>query len=121
MRFPLRRAFSLVEILVVVVILMIVAAFLLPKYLKGGKTTAGKVQESPKQRAKLVDCANNLNQIRMAYQMAASASEDETRPQSLADLKRYGLSDAMLQCPVSKVPYQYNPATGEVKCSHPGH
>jgi hypothetical protein len=125
MRARCRRAFSLVEIMVVVVILMIVAAVLLPRYLRGGNTTAGKAIQGPQtpiQRAHEVDCLNFRNQIRQAWQMAAGAGGEEgEKPRSLADLKRYGISDEMTRCPVGHEPYLFNPETGEVKCQHPGH
>jgi len=118
-----RRAFSLVEILVTVAILTIIAAIILPRYLRGGpKTSTGRSlqDEAPVQRAHGVECANALNQIRQAYTMATSADE-EHRPQSLADLKSYGISDKMTICPVGKVPYVFNSATGQVQCPYPGH
>jgi prepilin-type N-terminal cleavage/methylation domain-containing protein len=113
-----RRAFSLVEILVVVVIIMILAAIMLPRYLGGAKNAAGQKTASPMQRAKGVDCANNLSQIRLAYQ-AQTIGDDENKPRSLAELR--GPSPSMLACPVGKEPYQFDPATGAVRCVHPGH
>src|SRR3712207_887123 len=98
------RAFSLIEILVVVVIIMILAAFLLPKYLKGGTTPAGRKVEAPMQRARGVECGEYLRQVRQAYQMATMTGE-ESRPQSIADLRPYGVSDSIARCPVGKEPY----------------
>lgn len=112
-----RRGFSLVEILVVAVILVALAAFLMPRYLSSSKTGDGKTVPSPMQRAHGVECTNNLMQIRQALQISAGADE-ENRPRSLADLR---LPASMLACPVGKEPYQYNPATGQVRCIHPGH
>jgi hypothetical protein len=43
---------------------------------------------------------------------------DETYPASLNEL---GLPASMLVCPVSQQPYQYDPATGQVRCPTPGH
>jgi len=118
-----RRAFSLVEILVVLVILMILAAIILPHYLGGGKTPNGRTVDSPKQRAQGVECASNLRQIRAAYTMATGGAtgQDDVRVQSLADLKSQGVSDSMTRCPVGGEPYQFDPATGAVRCVHPGH
>jgi prepilin-type N-terminal cleavage/methylation domain-containing protein len=116
----MKRAFSLVEMLVVVVVIAILAAFLLPRYLKGGMTPAGRKVEAPIQRAHGVECQNNLQQIRMAYQIATSAGE-ETRPQSLADLRAQGVTEQMIRCPVGREPYQFDPARGLVQCPHSGH
>lgn len=116
-----REGFSLIEILVVVVILIALAAFLLPRYLGGAKTASGKKIESPIQRAHSVDCMNNLRQIRAAYQIAMTGSEEEQRPQSLAELRRQGISENMTRCPVGKEPYVFDPATGQTRCPHPGH
>ncbi len=114
-----RRAFSLVEMLVVIVIIAILAAFLMPRYL-GGKDGAGKKITSPMQKAHSVECQNNLSQIRQAYTMASTLDE-EHRPQSLAELRSQGVSDAMTRCPVGKQAYQFDPSTGRARCVHPGH
>jgi prepilin-type N-terminal cleavage/methylation domain-containing protein len=113
-----RRAFSLVEILVVVVIIMILAAIMLPRYLGGAKDAAGKKTTSPMNAAKGVDCANNLSQIRLAIQ-TQTLGDEENKPKSLTELK--GMPASMFVCPVGKEPYQYDPATGQVRCVHPGH
>lgn len=122
MRQRLRRGFSLVEMLVVLVVIAVLAMFLFPRYLGGGKTPDGKTIQSPKQRGQSVECRNNLSQARMAYQMAtASALDDEGRPRSLADLKAQGLTDSMMACPVGKEPYRFDPANGRIGCAHSGH
>ncbi len=115
-----KRAFSLIEIMVVLVLLVLLAAFLMPKYLRGSKTASGKRVEAPIQRAQSVDCGNNLRQIRGAVQMATTADE-ENKPQSLAALRTYGVSEAMTVCPVSRQPYQFAPANGQVSCVHSTH
>ena len=114
-----RRGFSLIEILVVVVVLAVLAAVLLPKYLKGGKTPGGKQVESPIQRGRTVECINNLSQIRQAYQIATSADE-ENKPQTLDDFTR-SLPASMKRCPVGGQPYQFDPASARVACVQSGH
>lgn len=117
----LQKGFSLVEMLVVVVILAILAAFLLPNYLGGRKTPGGKTIESPKQRAQSVECKNNLSQIRQAYTMA-TATGDENRPSTLADLKTYGVTESISKCPIGGEPYQLLPGDQKVvRCVHSGH
>ena len=114
------RAFSLVEMLVVLVIVGVLAAFLLPNYLKGGKTPSGRRIESPIQRGHSVECMNNLQQIRQAHQMASM--DEENHPRTLADLRPQGISDRMTRCPVGSVSYVYQPGSQRVAtCPQPGH
>ncbi|MCL6536592.1 MAG: hypothetical protein K6U77_11030 [Armatimonadetes bacterium] len=76
---------------------------------------ASRVGEA-RQAAESVECHNNLSQIRAAIQMRTTT--DETYPASLNEL---GLPASMLVCPVSHQSYQYDPATGQVRCMTPGH
>lgn len=69
-----------------------------------------------RQAAESVECRNNLSQIRAAIQMRTTT--EETYPASLSEL---GLPPSLLGCPVSQQPYQYDPATGQVRCTTPGH
>ena len=115
------RGFSLVEILVVMLIIMILAAILLPRYLGEGKNSIGQRVQSPIKRAKSVECINYLAQIRQAYQMATMTG-DEYRPQSLADLRSQGVSESMMKCPVGGQPFVWDPMSGRVaRCTYPSH
>lgn len=69
-----------------------------------------------RQAAESVECRNNLSQIRQAVQIRTTT--EETYPASLQEL---GLPAQMLSCPVSGQPYQYDPATGQVRCATAGH
>lgn len=113
-----RRAFSLVEILVVIVIIGVLAYFLLPKYLSSTTNAAGKKVDSPINRAKGVECQNNLQQIRAALNMNSMMDEETRPPQSLAELK---LPSSMYSCPVAKVTYRYDPRSRRVACPYPNH
>lgn len=70
-------------------------------------------------RAKDDVCMNNLRQIRLAIEVAKSADPDGTLPATLEEVR--GLGPDMKACPIDKVAYEYDPATGTVKCNHPGH
>ena len=119
MRIQRRRGFSLIEMLVVVVVIAVLAAILLPRYTKGGKTTTGETVETPIQRAHSVECQNNLRQIRQAYQMATTL--EETRPTTIEELRSQGVSDSISRCPVGQEPYRLDAASGRVQCVHAGH
>lgn len=69
-----------------------------------------------KQSAHSVECRNNVSQIRQAIQMRTTTEESPP-----PDLNGLGLPQAMLVCPVSGQPYQYNSTTGQVRCTTPGH
>jgi hypothetical protein len=111
-----RRAFSLVEILVVAIIIIALAAWLFPKYLSSAKSATGKTADSPMQRAKGIECTNNLSQIRQALQIA---SMNEDKPQSLQQLR--GIPASMFKCPVGGEDYRFDPQSQKVMCPHPGH
>jgi hypothetical protein len=111
-----RDAWSLVEILVVIALLLILAIWLLPKYTSGTKPS-GQPHQTPKNAALAVQCRNNLQQIRLSIRMSRPTGE-EPLPASLQDLR---LPAEMLYCPVSKQPYWYDPQTGRVQCPTPSH
>jgi hypothetical protein len=61
-------------------------------------------------------CRHNLSQIRMAIEIYQDS--DGGNPPSLSVLK---LPADMLCDPIDHKPYSYDPTTGIVKCTHPGH
>src|SRR5262249_1735666 len=90
MNSPTRRAvlaFSLVEVLIVAVLLIALAAFLLPRYLGSGKTVDGKNAPTPVSRAKDTVCQSNLQQLRAGLASLKAGDPDGANPQSLAELK----------------------------------
>ena len=109
----MRRLFSMVEILVVLVIICILATVLVPRLIGGGKDAAGKPVLTHKQRAQQVGTISYVSQIQQAITMYKMDNE-ERLPTSLTELKRYGVTDEMLIDAVSKQPLQYNSQTGEV-------
>jgi hypothetical protein len=112
------RAFSLVELLVVAVILVLIGSSLAYFYLgSGGKGKNGE-KKTPISAAKSTVCNSNLKQVRQAIEIAKTGDTDELLPQSLTELK---LPSELLRCDVGKEPYQYDSQTGTVRCLHPGH
>jgi len=78
-----------------------------------GITVPGAVRDA----ALDADCQHNLRQIRLAIELARDTNNDES-PASLDDLH---LPASMLKDPIDHKPYVYDPSTGIVKCTHPGH
>ena len=108
-----RSAFSMIEILVVVAILCVLAAFLIPRYAGGKDPLSGKRVAAPKDRAKAVAGASYAGQINQAIQMYKMDHDDQPPP-SLLELKKYGVVDEMLLDPVSRKPLTYDPQTGQL-------
>jgi hypothetical protein len=117
---------ALVGILIAVAIIAVAIVFLYGNKAKtpaptrpgGPTTTLGQSMEKGTE----VACMNNLRQIRAAISMEKlSDPESAAPPPNLTVLKRDGVTQDMLSCPVTHQPYQYNPATGQVWCTTPGH
>ena len=109
----MRRVFSIIEILVVLIIICILATVLIPRLIGGGKDAAGKPTLTHKERAQQVGTISYISQIQQAITMYKMDNEDRL-PQNLQELKRYGVMDEMLIDSISKRPLQYNPQTGEI-------
>jgi prepilin-type N-terminal cleavage/methylation domain-containing protein len=111
------RGFVLVEILLVIAIIALLAGAYYG--LKGGNE--GNTSEDKSIPARSIDkghsveCMNNLSQLRMAIQMETDPV-DGTLPDKLPDL-----GSSVMKCPVSGKPYVYDPKTGKVHCTTPGH
>ena len=115
MKHKAKQAFSLVELLVVIAVIAIAAAYFLPRYL-GGTSLDGKKHNSPISAARSVECQSYLLQVRQGINM--SKINEEKLPETIAALK---LPDEVTHCPVGHEEYVYDPAKGEVHCPHPGH
>lgn len=111
------NGFALVEILVVVVIIAILAIILIPKY-TGINSTGKEKINAPIKRAESVECMNNLQQIRSAITLYTN--QNEQNPPSL-DAISGSISKTTFKCPVSGIPYNYDPSSGKVSCATPGH
>lgn len=124
-----RGNWSLIGLLVAVAIGMVVFyVVLMPKLnttseraQKEGLVTVKKDQTiygASLDKAKETECSSNLGQIRTMVTSAKAENESGQPPKSLAEMK--GLQ-SIESCPVTKQPYSYNPTTGEVHCTTPGH
>ena len=111
-----RRGFVLVEILIVIAIvaLLVVGYYGLSSNGEGEAET--QKPSTPKQaidRAKAVECAANLKSLRGEIEIFQI--ENGRYPE------KFNPSGAVGTCPVSGKPYVYNPQTGEIHCTTPGH
>ena len=115
---------TLVATLIVIAIMGILAVAMLRPWAVGGTAKParadGKGNSIPGlARLKAEDevCRSNLGQVRLMIQTQMGG--EDTPPASLTELR--GLPKEFLSCPIGKEPYQYDPATGTVRCVHPGH
>lgn len=97
-------------------------------FVNGGFGLAGKTPERADGRGETMvgrsllraqdsKCQSNLGQVRQGIQIATDPVEN-TAPQTLEETR---LGGQFYVCPIGKERYQYDPATGQVKCPHPGH
>jgi len=77
----------------------------------------GQNIHSSLEAGKKVECQSDLQQLRTAIQMQKDSTGQY--PASLADLGTQ--MTALETCPSSGRPYQYDPSTGKVWCTTPGH
>ncbi len=109
--------FALVEIMLVIAIIALIAA----GYYglsgrdgveeEGAQTTPGRAMEA----ARSAECASNLNQLRMMIQMHVTEHGEYPREFRPGDQGTIG------RCPVSNEAYRYDPQTGRIACTTPGH
>jgi hypothetical protein len=126
MRVDNRGSWSLLALLVVVAIIVVWAALYFGKSGGTGLTSVQKnnqlVDSKSKKNTvfgqaidtgKAQDCRERLRQIRLGIETYKTT--DEGNPRTLKDV---GLSVGpdYFECPMSKQPYTYDPATGTVHC-----
>lgn len=112
------RGMGLVEILVVMALLFAVAAFLYPHYVGNRRTADGKAA-TPMAKAHDTECLSNIRSVRQSIAAFKAGDSEEKNPTALIDIR--DLPKDLRECPVSHMPYQYNPQTGEVICPYPAH
>jgi len=113
-----RQGFSLIEILVVMVIIVILSAVTYSVLFGHSKNAPPGKGHNPMERAHDTECINNVHQVHLAILAAQAGETDGKNPASLEELK---LPKEMLSCPMGHVPYVYDPVTGQVHCPYPGH
>lgn len=109
---PTRRGFALIELIVVIVIIAALAGFYFHSK-KGGMGTTQTTPGAAMSKAQGTACSSNLQQQRAYIQMQVTDTE-----QFPAGLETQGGID---RCPDSGQPYAYDPQTGAVSCTTPGH
>ncbi|MDQ2730182.1 MAG: hypothetical protein M3Y56_00865 [Armatimonadota bacterium] len=78
----------------------------------------GQVQTQSLDRGKATACSSNLSQLRTAI-IGYRGDNENKFPASLADLGP--AMRVVTTCPSNNQPYTYDPETGTVKCTNPGH
>lgn len=109
------RGFALIELLVVIAIVAILVVAYMGFRGKGSKAGPETIPGKAIQKAESVECQSNVNQIRQMIQM--DAVDTEQYPARIDQ----GATASISKCPVSGKPYSYNPQTGQVWCTTPGH
>ena len=119
------RGQTLVGLVIVIAIMAILAVAVMRPWALGGTARParadGKGSTVPglaKLKANDTECQSDLAQVREFIQIARANADDQP-PATLAEIP--GLPKSFLSCPLGHEPYQYDPATGAVRCVHPGH
>jgi hypothetical protein len=79
------------------------------------KTLSGAVADKSRE----TQCKSQLDQIRQGIVMFRD-DHNNSNPAALTDI-RLSVGPNFFKCPVGQEAYSYDPATGSVKCIHPGH
>jgi prepilin-type N-terminal cleavage/methylation domain-containing protein len=115
------RGFALIELLIVILIIaLLVAAFSTGGFGLFGKDVEKKgAPQIVRESAMGVECQNNLRSLRQAIEIAKLNDTDSFAPPKTLEETRLGSN--FYVCPVDGRPYVYNPSTGQVRCTFPGH
>ena len=122
------HGYTLVATLITVVILLLLGMVVLTGGLGGNysQNTGVKAREDGlgnsmptymKLKAEDTQCKSNISQARSAVAIARLDNGDQL-PASLDEIR---LGEQFLKCPIGDEKYEYDAATGDVKCPHPGH
>jgi hypothetical protein len=106
---------ALIELAVAIVIIALLAVAFYGLWGRGKKGPGDKsLPEQAVDRAKGVECRSMLGQVRASIEMA-KADTGQPPPTIPSDMAPYA------KCPQTGQPYAYDPATGRVACTTPGH
>jgi prepilin-type N-terminal cleavage/methylation domain-containing protein len=110
-----RGGFALIEILLVIAIIALLAVgyYGLSRDGENGEKKSTPARSIDKARS--VECASNLRQLRALIQM--HVAEHGQYPKKFNP----GEHGSLGRCPVTNEPYEYDPQTGEIHCTTEGH
>lgn len=108
-----QQAALLIELVVVVAIIALLAGAYLGLMKRGAKEGGKSIPKAAIDKSRSVECAAYLRQMRALLEMRMA--EDGQYPPQL------DTSVGMDKCPLSAKPYSYDPQTGRVQCTEPGH
>lgn len=114
-----RHGLVLVEILLVIVIIgLLIGGYYGLARNKDQSTSNNAAASIPArsiEKAKMVECANNLRQLRQLIEMEVMETGEYPRHFNPGEQGSIG------RCPVTGKPYVYDPKTGTIHCTTPGH
>ena len=119
-----RAGRGLVEVLVVVTVVLVLTLM----WAKGGIGTSDGGSDRPDGEGKTLvgrsllagkdtKCRSNIRQMRMSIEI----SRDPTTDRAVGTLAAIGLGEEFYTCAVGGETYEYDGATGDISCPHPGH
>ena len=110
-----RRGLTLISMLIALVIIAILAVLVLSTVTGNSRGRGGEGGAAPIQKARGVQCPENLKFIR------AMLLDYETLGEPFPAQLRDGGPGSVTRCSQTDRPYSYDPRTGRVWCTTPGH
>ncbi|MGQ9730930.1 MAG: type II secretion system protein [Candidatus Zipacnadales bacterium] len=108
--------FSLIELLVAIIVIALLAGAFYGFWRRFKGKEDKSIPAQAMERATDTECQLNLQStVRPGLQMAMMENENQPPPTIPSDLVPYA------KCPVSGQPYSYDPQTGRIWCTTPGH
>jgi hypothetical protein len=110
-----RVGLTLVSVIIAVAIMVVLAALVIGTVVSGSKSRGGGPPAGPMQKARGMQCPENLKLLRAL--LLDYEAEGKPFPAKLRD----GGPGSVTRCPQTDLPYSYDPRTGQVWCTTPGH